>query len=285
MRISDRLPGSLATAVATVLAVAAVPPATASTWSLQSADVPALCGAPAGHLVDGVLPNTAAEYETVALNPQATSHGHLRHHPGRVTAAVLTCSSNSGHLAYPDQLIVYSASGAVLGSYQLPTFGDTSTPSIIRTRLKHGALTADVDGIVQPGDLASGPSLSATFTFAWKRHANRLSVRSIKSYPETPLALRLLHAVKSRKARKVRKYLSRTDAATILRDTKGASSVTFKGCYGQLDTMWAYTPPGDQALRACMLTVISGPAEWLEVIDFDPRTWNTWAASNPEAVG
>ena len=92
----------------------------AATWTwkrqLKELPVPSMCGNPAGKLKNGQLPG-----HHVQLNYPVSKLGQIVPGGGREAAAAFWCSQ--GGIGWPDHLVFYSSTGAIIGHFNTASVG------------------------------------------------------------------------------------------------------------------------------------------------------------------
>ena len=268
---------ALTTAVTTfVLAVGGVvAPASAVTKAeLEDAWVPAMCGHPAGYLVDGELPEDddplnggvwLGRSVTGPLGPDAQTWG----------VAQLQC--NAGGVGWPDTVAFYAPDGSLHRAFDLYDITHGGREFVSLLSLDHRAVSVRVVGIEQDGDPSCCGTKSAVLTFRWGREQERVVLDGTRYYSERPVAVRLVKALNHRHFGVVRKLATRSMAADLKSMRKWANSrFRLQGCVGSLDERFPFDYDVE---RACRVRVSNHYGSYPYTLGMDQRGWRTWKVS------
>jgi hypothetical protein len=259
-----------------VLAVgASAAPATAVTKAeLEDAWVPAMCGHPAGYLVDGELPEDDDPLNGgVWLGRTVT--GQLGPDGGSWGIAQLQC--NAGGVSWPDTVAFYAPNGSLHRSFYLYDITHGGREGVGLLSLHGRTASVRVVGIEQAGDPSCCGTKSAMVTFGWSKKEERVVVTGKRYYSERPVAVRLVKALNRKHFGTVRKLATRTMAADLKSMRTWANSrFRLQGCFGLLDERF---PFGYDVDRACRVRVSNHYGSYRYTLGMDQRGWRTWRVS------
>lgn len=128
--------------------------------SLETAQVPSMCGHPAGTLVGGSLPGIAEGMGHVELDLRHVASGDVTGDGIAETAVAASCSQ--GGVAWPQHIVVYGSGGELLGSADLGSLAGDGSAAVVydivaeagRFRIRWAASRSD--------DTLAGPSLDVS---------------------------------------------------------------------------------------------------------------------------
>jgi hypothetical protein len=266
---------------------------------VQSLPVPALCGHPAGKLVDGYLPGVDPGQGYVALaaslDPNRTkdyiAYGDITHQGVSDTIVVLKCADANGPGA--DVVAAYDNEGNALGVISLDQI--TKQP---RNEIYKVNVTKEEGRIewrtTRPTDAACCPTVDAYASFTYDPTTGGLKAGKLESYNETTPAGQLMEFARAGNTGKQAQALATSDILSRMiaanRDTAAFDSLT---CYGPMppDTTWpaaAVTefgrpwPPSDGQPHGDRFCLIKLAAVGTAQASANPLPPGTTAAPGPE---
>lgn len=259
------------TGCALVAGLVAAPAAAVTAEDLEGAWVPALCGHPAGYLVDGALPEDDDPLNGgVWLGRTAT--GPLAEDGADWGVAQLFC--NAGGVGWSDTVAFYEPDGTLHRAFDLYDITHGGREIAARLTIADGQATVRVVGIAQDGDPACCGTRSAVLTFAWSAEQQQVALTGKRTYTERATAAKLVKALNHKRKKKVRALASPSMTRDLLRMRRYADShVRLLTCFGSLDERF----PFDYGVaRGCEVRISNRYGSYTYVLGMDQRGWRTW---------
>lgn len=209
---------------------------------LKELPVPSMCGNPAGKLKNGQLPG-----HHVQLNYPVSKLGQIVPGGGREAAAAFWCSQ--GGIGWPDHLVFYSSTGAIIGHFNTASVGvESGRQSVRRISIsKKRVITVNLVAAPLKGDNNLWGTAGAKLTFAWNAKKKRVVRTSTTIYGDVKgTAAKVVALTKAGKVTQAKKYAGSSVVKRLAADWKKIAkanktaarkgSIKVAACGGQSST-------------------------------------------------
>lgn len=268
MLSTGRVKTTLFAALVLVVLAGVLPVAQAlrSPTQLRNARVPAVCGHPAGNLVDGTLPGIPENFGHVTLDEDRVAVGRFIPGRRREAAAVVTC--NAGGVSHPDNIVFYNANGRMVGFRRLGAEFGSNTAFVRNIWIDRGTVHVQVANIAQDGDALCCGTASAKLEFRWDRDARRMVMTEKKVFNERQVVRKLVRAINNDNRRRALRF---AEASVVDELLSWDVRLGVGGCTGLLEPRFFFP----RAFRECSVFPADG-GFFVWFLEMEQTSWRNW---------